>query len=93
VRQPWRLAFTSPSLTGLWAAAAAGLGITIRTPLGVPAALAVLDRASGLPKLPSIGLSLYAAEANPPQAVARLREILLDELRGTTGGSHSARAP
>jgi DNA-binding transcriptional LysR family regulator len=91
-RRPWRLAFTSPSLTGLWAAAAAGLGITIRTPLGVPAALAVLDRSSGLPKLPSIELSLCAAEANPPQAVARLREILLDELRGAISGSRSVHA-
>lgn len=87
VRQPWRLAFTSPSLTGLWAAAAAGLGITIRTALGVPAPLTVLDRSSGLPKLPQIELSLYAADANPSQAVARLREILLDELPAAIGGS------
>src|SRR5262249_17447393 len=47
----WRIAFASPSLAGLWAAAAAGLGVTIRTPLGVPPALALLDRSSGLPKL------------------------------------------
>lgn len=86
-RQPWRLAFTSPSLSGLWAAAAAGLGITIRTALGVPAPLTVLDRSSGLPKLPQIELSLYAADANPSQAVARLREILLDELPGAISGS------
>src|ERR1700733_6058146 len=68
-RRPWRLTFTSPSLSGLWAAAAAGLGITIRTPLGLPAPLAALDRSSGLPKLPHIELSIFAAERNPPQAV------------------------
>lgn len=79
-RLPWRLAFTSPSLAGLWAAAAAGLGITIRTPLGLPPALAALGKASGLPKLPDTNLSLCAAQADPPQAVARLREILLEEL-------------
>ena len=85
-KRPWRLAFTSPSLSGLWAAAAAGLGMTIRTALGLPAPLAVLDRSSGLPKLPQIELSLYAAKTNPSQAVARLREILLEELSGAHGG-------
>jgi DNA-binding transcriptional LysR family regulator len=86
-QRSWRLAFTSPSLSGLWAAARAGLGITIRTALGVPSPLAALDKSSGLPKLPPIELSLYAAKANPSQAVARLREILLDELPGMIGDS------
>jgi DNA-binding transcriptional LysR family regulator len=79
-RRPWRLAFTSPSLSGLWAATAAGLGVTIRTPFSLPPQLAVLGRPSGLPKLPEISLSLYAAEPNPAPAVARLREILFEEL-------------
>ena len=78
--RPWRLAFTSPSLSGLWAAAAAGLGVTVRTPLGLPSPLAVLGKSSGLPKLPQIALSLYTAQAEPSQAVARLREILIEEL-------------
>ena len=77
-RHPWRLAFTSPSLSGLWAAASAGLGITIRTPLGLPSQLAPLGR--DLPKLPDIALSLHTAQASPIPAVARLREIVLDEL-------------
>ena len=79
-RIPWRLAFTSPSLSGLWAAAGAGLGITVRTQFGLPPQLALLAAASGLPKLPAIELGLYTAEASPPPAVVRLREILLDEL-------------
>ena len=29
---PWRIAFTSPSLAGIWAAAAAGLGIVLEEP-------------------------------------------------------------
>jgi hypothetical protein len=37
--------------------------------------------------LPQVELSLYAAKANPSQAVARLREILLDELPGEIGRS------
>jgi DNA-binding transcriptional LysR family regulator len=79
-RRRWRLAFTSPSLSGLWAAASAGLAITIRTTLGLPVQLAPLGRPSDLPKLPEIALSLYTTQASPTPAVARLREILLDEL-------------
>jgi len=78
-QRPWRLVFTSPSVSGLWAAAIAGLGVTVRTPLGLPRPLAVLGK-SGLPKLPQIALSLYTARPQPPQAVARLRQILIDEL-------------
>jgi DNA-binding transcriptional LysR family regulator len=79
-QQPWRLAFTSPSLSGLWAAAIAGLGVTVRTPLGLPSPLAVLGKSNGLPKLPQTTLSLFTAQAEPPKAVARLREILIEEL-------------
>jgi DNA-binding transcriptional LysR family regulator len=78
--RPWRLAFSSPSLSGLWAATAAGLGVTVRTPLGLPSPLTVLGKSSGLPKLPQIALSLYTAQPEPPRAVARLREILIEEL-------------
>lgn len=80
----WHIAFTSPSLAGLWAAAAAGLGVTVRTPLGVPPSLVLLDRSSGLPKLPETCLSLYAAKETLTPAVARLREILLEELAAAT---------
>jgi DNA-binding transcriptional LysR family regulator len=80
VHRPWRLAFTSPSLSGLWAATAAGLGVTVRTALGLPSPLAVMHKSCGLPKLPQIALSLYTAQPEPSQAVARLREILIEEL-------------
>jgi len=76
----WRLALTSPSLAGLWAAASAGLGITVRTALGVPPHLAPLGRTSDLPRLPETSLWLYTSEETPSPAVARLREILLNEL-------------
>jgi DNA-binding transcriptional LysR family regulator len=79
-RIPWRLTFTTPSLAGLWAAAAAGLGLTVRTPFGLPPHLAILDGTRGLPKLPDIELALYAADPSPPPAVLRLRDIVLEEL-------------
>ncbi len=80
-RMPWRIALTSPSLAGLWAAADAGLGVTIRTRIGLPAGLTLLPagREAGLPKLPRVALTLHRiAEAGP--AVVRLGEILLDVL-------------
>ncbi|XQA64751.1 LysR substrate-binding domain-containing protein [Xanthomonas sacchari] len=79
---PWRIAFTSASLGGVWAAVRAGLGITLRTPAGVPAGLALLPPgAGGLPALPALGLSLHRAAAVPPPAVARLAEILQQRLQ------------
>jgi DNA-binding transcriptional LysR family regulator len=81
-RIPWRLAFTSTSLAGLWAAAAAGLGIAVRTPIGMPPPLAVIGpREAKLPPLPKIGLSLQTAEAEPSPAVDRLRGIMRDALQ------------
>lgn len=74
---PWRLAFTSPNLGGLWAATAAGLGVTVRTPLGLPAPLSVLDPVeSGLPTLPALSLALYRGEAEPAVPVQRLATLL-----------------
>jgi DNA-binding transcriptional LysR family regulator len=82
----WRLAFTSPSLAGLWAAAEAGLGGTLRTGVGVPAGLVVLDPVvSSLPALPSMPLTLHVADAGPAPAVARLAEILRDTIAERTG--------
>jgi DNA-binding transcriptional LysR family regulator len=78
----WRLAFVSPSLGGLWAAAAAGLGVTVRTPTGLPASVrALAPGEGGLPPLPSLGLVLHRAEAEPGPAVSRLASIMLQALR------------
>ncbi|MCJ2072594.1 LysR substrate-binding domain-containing protein [Methylobacterium sp. J-030] len=79
---PWRLVFTSPSLSGLWAAAEGGLGITARTAVGLPKTLSVLDpAATGLPALPCAPLTLHQAEADLSPAVARLTDILLETIR------------
>ncbi|WP_343728272.1 LysR substrate-binding domain-containing protein [Duganella sp.] len=76
---PWRIAFTSPGLSGVWAAAAAGLGLTVRTGMGVSPSLRVLDDPR-LPPLPDVGLLLHRAEAelNPP--AQRLHDIVLEAL-------------
>jgi DNA-binding transcriptional LysR family regulator len=75
----WRIAFSSPGLSGVWAAVAAGLGVTVRTAVGLPPSLRVLEDAR-LPALPDVGLRLHrnAAELNPP--AQRLHDIVLEAL-------------
>lgn len=70
---PWRVAFTSSSLSGIWAAAQAGLGVTVRTPVGKPEALSFVDI---LPELPSIKLCLSFSERQHEPIVERLSEIV-----------------
>lgn len=79
---PWRIAFTSASLAGTWAAVKAGLGISVRTPLGLPADVRALDaHEAGLPSLPELGLALYRGEAELEPAVSRLAELIWQRLR------------
>ncbi len=88
----WRLAFVTPSLGGLWAAAASGLGVTVRTPLGLPERVRALgDGEGGLPPLPTLGLVLHRAEAEPGPAVARLASIIVQALRETMPGERDIR--
>ncbi|WP_416356833.1 LysR substrate-binding domain-containing protein [Aureimonas phyllosphaerae] len=75
---PWRIAVSSPSLSGLWAAASAGLGITMRTRIGLPDGLVALDPTeSGLPALPAVSLTLVRAESEEDPTVSALAEIVL----------------
>jgi len=78
----WRLAFVSPSLGGLWAATAAGLGIAVRTPIGRPSSVRVLaPRDHGLPELPSLGLVLYRANKDIGPTGEHLIAIIKQALR------------
>lgn len=70
---PWRIAFTSASLSGIWAAVNAGLGVTVRTEIGLPASLHVLE---GLPALPPVGVVLHSAEVAPAPVEQRLAETI-----------------
>jgi len=75
----WRVAFSSASLAGVWAAVEAGLGITLRTPLCLPRGVRVLEAAvHGLPALPQIDLHLYCASATP--AVTALATLVRESV-------------
>jgi DNA-binding transcriptional LysR family regulator len=80
---PWRIAFTSASLAGTWAAVAAGLGVSLRTPCGLPASVrALLPHETVLPSLGELGLCLHRAESESSPAVERLANIITQQWQG-----------
>jgi DNA-binding transcriptional LysR family regulator len=78
----WRIAFSSSSLRGLWAAVEAGLGVTLRTAVGLPEGLSALGKTNGLPPAPKLGisLSLHDAKRTMSPAAKRLRSIVVETL-------------
>lgn len=79
---PWSIAFTSPSLHGLWAAVEAGLSVTLRTAVGLPPGVRVLNDAHGLPPAPQTPLELCLHDGRRPlgPALNRLRSIIVETL-------------
>lgn len=83
---PWRLAFTSPSLSSQWYAVEAGLGLSVRTPIGLRPGLRIVRHFAGLPPLPKIELHILLrrganAEDRPARHLADLlQETVFDRL-------------
>lgn len=76
---PWRIAFSSRSLNGVWAAVSAGLGVTVRTAAGLPPGLSPLAPEL-LPVLGQLGVVLHRAEDQPSAAVQRLAQIVVERI-------------
>ena len=76
----WRIALTTPSLPGVWAALRSGLGITIRTPHRVPAGIREVRKPFDLPPLPRVDLRMFVGNRLSP-AAADLRDILAEVVR------------
>lgn len=73
---PWRVVFVSHSLSGIWAAVQAGLGITLRTRIGMPGNLRVAG--SVLPTPGSLGIALQQKDGSKTQTLlAQLMEEAL----------------
>jgi DNA-binding transcriptional LysR family regulator len=72
----WKIVYTSPSLTGVRAAALAGLAITPIPASAVIAGLRVLGSREGLPHLPDLEFAIYE-KARPEKAAAALAAALL----------------
>jgi len=76
IKRNWRPALTSGSVAGMWAAAQAGLGITVRTEIGMPPGCKALTSSSGLPALPDVQVFMLTHKKTPSAAVKRLIDIL-----------------
>jgi len=94
--RPWRVVLTSASVSGLWAAAEAGLGVTVRADVARHRTLRAVAPAAKLPRLPQAELRihthahLHRAEPNP--AIAKLRSVLDELVRSELGGPRTALA-
>jgi DNA-binding transcriptional LysR family regulator len=66
---PYRIAATSPSLDGLWAALQGGLGITARTAMQLPTPLMANKSLHRLPVLPSFPVALHRSQNDGGQNV------------------------
>jgi len=64
----WRIAFTSASLTGLTAAARAGIGIMLHSARLIPPGLAVINANAVLPPLPDVEFVVIGPGAGHPAA-------------------------
>jgi DNA-binding transcriptional LysR family regulator len=71
----WEIVYTSPSLTGVRAAALAGLAITPLPASAVIAGLRILDAEAGLPRLPDLEFAIYE-KTRPDKAAAALAAAL-----------------
>jgi DNA-binding transcriptional LysR family regulator len=87
---------TSASVSGLWAAAEAGLGVTVRAQVAPRRTLRAVAPATKLPRLPQAELRIHThahvhrAEPNP--AVAKLRSVLDELVRSELDGATLAPA-
>ena len=87
---PWRISFSSPSLSGLWAAVSAGLGVTVRTELATPSRVVPL-RVARLPALPALGFGVELAGDPSSRTADELRAVLVEVLERAAAGVSPAR--
>ncbi len=76
VDRRWRVAFTSAGLTGLTAAARAGLGVMPHSARLMPAGLALLGPDPGLPTLPEMEFVLLGPGGHQAAAQALIAAVL-----------------
>jgi DNA-binding transcriptional LysR family regulator len=77
----WEIVYTSPSLTGVRAAALAGLAITPLPASALIAGLRILGAEEGLPRLPDLDFAIYE-KIRPDRAAAALAAALLALAQG-----------
>ncbi|MCJ5185350.1 LysR substrate-binding domain-containing protein [Klebsiella variicola] len=79
---PWQVVFVSHSLNGIWAAVQAGLGLTIRTCIGMPGNLRTVAGLLPSPGSLAVNLQQTPREGQHSAAVALLGELMTEALQG-----------
>jgi len=77
----YRIAASSPSLDGLWAAIFGGLGITARTALNLPEGLRSGGSLYGLPSLGQLPVTLHRGAHSNGVAIDRMAALLSEALK------------
>jgi DNA-binding transcriptional LysR family regulator len=78
---PYRIAASSPSLDGLWAALLGCLGITARTALNLPEGLKSANSLHGLPLLGQVPVTLHRSTHSNGVAIDRMAMLLCESLK------------
>lgn len=74
-KQPWRIVYTIPDLSGIKAAIEAGLGVTVLAKSTVPDSLRIMPASAKFPALGKVGISLIPSHEGD-DTVARLMEYV-----------------
>jgi DNA-binding transcriptional LysR family regulator len=85
---PWRIAYSTASLSGLRAAVKAGLGITPRTVSARESGVHYLPHSRRLPALGRLSLSLYGAKSPAAPATAKLADLVRERLSNVLRAVH-----
>ena len=85
-RIPYRIAATSPSLDGLWAALQGGLGITVRTAMQLPASLVANKSMPRLSDLPIFPVFLHRGSNAATPAIDALHALIGTATQGALAG-------
>jgi DNA-binding transcriptional LysR family regulator len=82
IGRDWDIMFTSPSIMGVQAAVAAGLGVAVLGRASVLAGMRVLGPEAGLPELGSIEVAIWGEEQAPAGLSEPLVALLTQALSG-----------
>jgi DNA-binding transcriptional LysR family regulator len=85
-----RIAYTSASIAGIYAALDAGLAVSILLRSNLRPGLRALSEAEGFPALPDSGIMLLRAVPEPNPLLDRLEEHILESFRGSPNLSVAA---
>lgn len=84
VGRPTRIAYTSPSIAGIYAALDAGLAVSVLLRSNLRPGLRALTTAEGFPPLPEVGIMLQRAAKDGDPLLDRLEDHILESFRGQT---------